>query len=170
MNLVRSVRLADCFATNSGRREPDDRPDALHEAGSEFFWPLISGASATTIAWSTLSFSASNKDRGESIQRVFAINSKSAWLRLAGLFVPIALIGSCAIGPRVTRTSSDEAIDVSGYRYRQSDGLERIDRRLPRPRSGRRMATRDRSKADCDRRFGSKPIERSHQTGERPPD
>lgn len=54
------------------------------------------------------------KDRGESMQRVFAINSKSAWLRLAGLFVPIALIGSCAIGPRVTRTSSDEAIDVSG--------------------------------------------------------
>ena len=49
------------------------------------------------------------------MKRVSRSNSKSAWLRLAGLLALTALIGGCASSPKVTRTSSDEVIDVSGY-------------------------------------------------------
>jgi uncharacterized protein (TIGR02722 family) len=41
--------------------------------------------------------------------------SASVWLRLAGLFAVVVLVGGCASRPQVNRTSSDEMIDVSGY-------------------------------------------------------
>jgi uncharacterized protein (TIGR02722 family) len=41
--------------------------------------------------------------------------SASVWLRLTGLFAVVVLVGGCASRPQVTRTSSDEIIDVSGY-------------------------------------------------------
>ena len=41
--------------------------------------------------------------------------SASVWLRLTGLFAVVVLVGGCASRPQVTRTSSDEMIDVSGY-------------------------------------------------------
>ena len=49
------------------------------------------------------------------MQRVLRSNPESAWLRLAGLIALMVLIGGCASSPKVTRTSSDEVIDVSGY-------------------------------------------------------
>jgi hypothetical protein len=49
------------------------------------------------------------------MKRVLASNSESVWFRLAGLFALMVFIGGCASGPKVTRTSSDEVIDVSGY-------------------------------------------------------
>ena len=49
------------------------------------------------------------------MQRVLRSNPESAWLRLAGLISLMVLIGGCASSPKVTRTSSDEVIDVSGY-------------------------------------------------------
>lgn len=42
-------------------------------------------------------------------------DSKSARLQMAGLFALMILIGGCASTPKVTRTSSDEVIDVSGH-------------------------------------------------------
>lgn len=49
------------------------------------------------------------------MQRVLRSNIESGWLRLAGLIALMVLIGGCASSPKVTRTSSDEVIDVSGY-------------------------------------------------------
>ena len=49
------------------------------------------------------------------MKSVLRSDPKSVWFRLAGLLVLMVLIGGCASGPRVTRTSSDEVIDVSGY-------------------------------------------------------
>jgi hypothetical protein len=49
------------------------------------------------------------------MQRVLRSNPESGWLRLAGLIALMVLIGGCASSPKVTRTSSDEVIDVSGY-------------------------------------------------------
>lgn len=49
------------------------------------------------------------------MKSVLRSNPKSVWFRLAGLLALMVLIGGCASGPRVTRTSSDEVIDVSGY-------------------------------------------------------
>ena len=49
------------------------------------------------------------------MKRVLRSNSGSVWFGLAGLFALVVLIGGCASRPKVTRTSSDEVIDVSGY-------------------------------------------------------
>jgi uncharacterized protein (TIGR02722 family) len=52
------------------------------------------------------------------MKRVQRSKSGSIWLRLAGIIALMALvggIGGCASSPKVTRTSSDEVIDVSGY-------------------------------------------------------
>lgn len=49
------------------------------------------------------------------MQCVLRSNSESDWLRLTGLIALMVLIGGCASSPKVTRTSSDEVIDVSGY-------------------------------------------------------
>lgn len=49
------------------------------------------------------------------MQRVLRSNPGSDWLRLAGLIALMVLIGGCASSPKVTRTSSDEVVDVSGY-------------------------------------------------------
>jgi len=49
------------------------------------------------------------------MKRVSRSDSKSARLQMAGLFALMILIGGCASTPKVTRTSSDEVIDVSGH-------------------------------------------------------
>jgi len=49
------------------------------------------------------------------MMRVLGSTSGSVWFRLAGLFALLVLIGGCSSSPKVTRTSSDEVIDVSGY-------------------------------------------------------
>ena len=49
------------------------------------------------------------------MKRVLRSNSRLARFRWAGLLALMVLIGGCASGPRVTRTSSGEVIDVSGY-------------------------------------------------------
>ena len=49
------------------------------------------------------------------MKRVSRSDSKSARLQMAGIFALMILIGGCASTPKVTRTSSDEVIDVSGH-------------------------------------------------------
>jgi len=49
------------------------------------------------------------------MMRVLRSTSGSVWFRLAGLFALLVLVGGCSTSPKVTRTSSDEVIDVSGY-------------------------------------------------------
>ncbi len=49
------------------------------------------------------------------MMRVLGSTSGSVWFRLAGLFALLVLVGGCSTSPKVTRTSSDEVIDVSGY-------------------------------------------------------
>jgi uncharacterized protein (TIGR02722 family) len=49
------------------------------------------------------------------MKRVSRSDSKSARLQMAGIFALMILIGGCASTPKVTRTSSDEIIDVSGH-------------------------------------------------------
>lgn len=134
MDLVRSVRLADCFATNSGRREPDDRPDALHEAGSEFFWPLIPGASATTIAWSTLSFSASKRigeNRCSASSRSIRSPPGSDWLDFSSRSrsSAVAQSGRGSSGRRATKRSMFRGIDTDsqmGSNESIADSLDRV--------------------------------------------
>ncbi len=45
----------------------------------------------------------------------FGSTSKSLWFRSVGLVFLVVLVGACASKPHVTRTASDEVIDVSGF-------------------------------------------------------
>lgn len=49
------------------------------------------------------------------MKRAFRSTPTSRWLHRLGPIALIVILGGCASGPRVTRTSSDEVIDVSGY-------------------------------------------------------
>jgi uncharacterized protein (TIGR02722 family) len=49
------------------------------------------------------------------MMRVLGSTSGSVWFRLAGFLALLVLIGGCSSSPKVTRTPSDEVIDVSGY-------------------------------------------------------
>lgn len=49
------------------------------------------------------------------MMHVLRSTSGSVWFRLAGFLALLVLIGGCSSSPKVTRTSSDEVIDVSGY-------------------------------------------------------
>lgn len=42
-------------------------------------------------------------------------NLPSIWLRRAGLLAVVVIFAACSSAPKVTRTSSDEVVDVSGY-------------------------------------------------------
>jgi uncharacterized protein (TIGR02722 family) len=49
------------------------------------------------------------------MNRVFRSDSNSARFLLLGFSALMVLSAGCASGPKVTRTSSDEVVDVSGY-------------------------------------------------------